>query len=708
MLYALFTIGNYTVTTVDLIVAAVCAVGLISFLIFIIHDMKKNPGGIKTSDKKKDGGEGKTASVGSADLLSAKNGEEKGKSKKQSKKAAKDEKAGKKQSVASSGADPVVALLGFDPYSQPEEENCEITEEFHDSDHETEDMRLLREKMKTAASIESKIATLRSRSEKVKYELDKASRYLRDNRVVIASAETVEQKLRAELVALTSDKKTAKRNKETVARVGGELENSVRTAEELKKSVEARSNDEKLLKEAYSYLMAEVARSERDLSFVNSDIDRLNETVGAELKRIENDNRARALMTKYAELKPLLVDANASYRAITKTDAQLNEVHAEKHDLRLKLDGLMNDLKTAYGVEETRLLSQKVSELNKKMIVLDAREEELIALKENKIAEYKSAKRKANEFLDREKYSLEDIIVAEDKVIGELEYDQLKSEYEAKKNETAARYAEAQKKYDSVISRKVKYKKNQENEKRAYEEEIQSALKELKAARQESEKAAADFDRILPSLSPMSLVSSGSGVISRERTSQRASVGAQRDLFAADRVRKEVNRQREIPDVNTQTGADYPDSEYKDTAPEYKNTETAYRPRRSENLPATPTSVQLRRLMDRLNELEKIALREKEQRALMRREPDYVVPAANKIERRRAQVVAMRKNLKYIDSPRAASEFRHRLYRLSISLDEDEMSDNVLSELIRRTMADAAYLGEKAMEKRGRNPYEDR
>lgn len=75
----------------------------------------------------------------------------------------------------------------------------------------------------------------------------------------------MEQKLRAELVALTADKKTAKRNKETVLRVSGELDNSVRTAEELKKNVAARSNDEKLLKEAYSYLMAEVARSERDL-----------------------------------------------------------------------------------------------------------------------------------------------------------------------------------------------------------------------------------------------------------------------------------------------------------------------------------------------------------------------------------------------------------------------------------------------------------
>ena len=67
MLYALFTIGNYTVTTVDLIVAAVCVVGLISFLIFIIHDMKKNPGGDKSSDKSRKG----DAAVSSAETKDA-------------------------------------------------------------------------------------------------------------------------------------------------------------------------------------------------------------------------------------------------------------------------------------------------------------------------------------------------------------------------------------------------------------------------------------------------------------------------------------------------------------------------------------------------------------------------------------------------------------------------------------------------------------
>lgn len=102
--------------------------------------------------------------------------------------------------------------------------------------------------------------------------------------------------------------------------------------------------------------------------------------------------------------------------------------------------------------------------------------------------------------------------------------------------------------------------------------------------------------------------------------------------------------------------------------------------------------------MNRLNELERIALREKEQRAMMRG-GDYApspMSKANKIERRKAQVVAMRKNLKYIDSPQSAKEFKQKLYRLSISLDEDEMSDNVLAEMIRRTMNEATVLGERA------------
>lgn len=117
----------------------------------------------------------------------------------------------------------------------------------------------------------------------------------------------------------------------------------------------------------------------------------------------------------------------------------------------------------------------------------------------------------------------------------------------------------------------------------------------------------------------MSLVTSGSGVISRERTSKRASAGVQKDLLAAERVRKDVNLENTVSSVKPSSSEVY-SAGYDKEPKDFINEVPVYPPRRNDNLPSTPTSVQLRRLMERLNELERIALREKEQRALIRRE----------------------------------------------------------------------------------------
>ena len=55
----------------------------------------------------------------------------------------------------------------------------------------------------------------------------------------------------------------------------------------------------------------------------------------------------------------------------------------------------------------------------------------------------------------------------------------------------------------------------------------------------------------------------------------------------------------------------------------------------------------------------------------------------------------MRKNLRYVDGPATAAEFKHKLYSFSLSLDAEEMNDPVLSEMIRRTMDEATALGER-------------
>lgn len=681
----LFTIGNYSVSLTDVIVAVVCVLALTLFLVFIIKDIKKS------NAKKAIGDFAGETSKEAVVIDSAANNAKK--SKAEARRAKKATKSAKKNSKNSERVhvemDPVIKILGFDPYAPVETESCEITETYYDEAHETEDMRILRSKMRAAKDTESKMKTLAARRDKVNYELEKISRYVRDNKVVISTSKAASEKLGTELNALTADKKTAKENKQTIAKIKTELDGNVATAETLRGSVEKKEGEERLLKSALNYLESEIAKTDRELAFINSDVDRLNETVGAELKKIENDNRARTLMNKYGELKPLLTDANRIYREIAKADVELSNVHADKHDVKAKLDAAMNELKLSYGAQEVELTTRKIGELNRRLIVLDAKEEELIAAKEDKLARYAVAKRKANDFLDTEKYELADIIVAEDKVVGELEYEQVKADYEKRKSDAKAVYDAAQKKSDALAGKKVKFGKKQQDQKRAYEDEVAAVSSELRAARADYEKAASDCDKILPSLSPTSLVESGSGVISKERLSKKAALDkSERDRMETDRARRTADS------IVAEKTAEY----IKRVEPAAEVKRPLQAEARPANLPARPGNEELRRLMNRLNELERIALREKEQRAMMRG-GDYApspMSKANKIERRKAQVVAMRKNLKYIDSPQSAKEFKQKLYRLSISLDEDEMSDNVLAEMIRRTMNEATVLGERA------------
>ena len=681
----LFTIGNYSVSLTDVIVAVVCVLALTLFLVFIIKDIKKS------NAKKASGDFAGETSKETVVIDSAANNEKKSKAEaRRAKKAAKSAKKNSKNSErVHVEMDPVIKILGFDPYAPVETESCEITETYYDEAHETEDMRTLRSKMRAAKDTESKMKTLAARRDKVNYELEKISRYVRDNRVVISTSKAASEKLGTELNALTADKKTAKANKQAIAKIKTELDGNVATAETLRGSVEKKEGEERLLKSALNYLESEIAKTDRELAFINSDVDRLNETVGAELKKIENDNRARTLMNKYGELKPLLTDANRIYREIAKADVELSNVHSDKHDVKAKLDAAMNELKLSYGAQEVELTTRKIGELNRRLIVLDAKEEELIAAKEDKLARYAVAKRKANDFLDTEKYELADIIVAEDKVVGELEYEQVKADYEKRKSDAKAVYDAAQKKSDALAGKKVKFGKKQQDQKRAYEDEVAAVSSELRAARADYEKAASDCDKILPSLSPTSLVESGSGVISKERLSKKAALDkSERDRMETDRARRTADS------IVAEKTAEY----IKRVEPAAEVKRPLQAEARPANLPARPGNEELRRLMNRLNELERIALREKEQRAMMRG-GDYApspMSKANKIERRKAQVVAMRKNLKYIDSPQSAKEFKQKLYRLSISLDEDEMSDNVLAEMIRRTMNEATVLGERA------------
>ncbi len=670
----LFTIGDFQVTLnllIDVVVALLCIVILIVFGVHISKDIKKQNKARRErkSEENQTAGESKKA-------INETKAERKAriKSEKAAKKAAKKTKR-VEQEVAP--VDPVVSLLGFDPYSAIESETCEIAETFYDVEQETEDMRILRERMQVARITEKKIAVLNERLSKVKYELEKISRLLRDNKVVVSTATTVSDRLKDEIATLTSDKKTAKKNKAEIASLRAELEKNETLMSGIVGLVDKKNNEERLLRDVQNYLSAEISRTERDLSFINTDIDRLNESVGAELRKIENDNRARALMSKYRELKPLLETVNRIYVEIKELDEKLGVIHEEKNKLKNKLSTLMDELRQSYGAKDASGVARRISEINSLIVKADEEEERFIKEKEDKIVAFRAAKTKANEFLEREKYDDDDIVLAEDKVVGEIEYEKVKKEYELVREKTAKEYEEAQKKYDAISTRKVRFGKKQEAEKRAYEEELSEALTALKKARTANEKAIVDCESVLPSLSPDSLVKSGSGVMSKERISKRTEQN--RDKFGETRERIRRIRQESAERESSIRSARYP------VPPKGRSSAPIARDSSADRLAV---------LLERLSELEEIARREEEKRARRLAYFDSLsIP--ERIEKRKAEVISLRKRLHYIKNAQEANEFKRKLYKYSLSLSEEEMSDTVLSEMIHRLMDEATALGEK-------------
>lgn len=665
----LFTVGDYTVTLFDAIVGAIAIVALLIFLIYIIVDIYKQS---KASAQKKKKKEKPPVVREDADEVTT----DAPRKPVESERAPKKEKKSlfsRKRKVVEPPVDPLVKLLGFDPYAPVTDESCEITETFYDAEQETEDMRILRERVQVAKITENRIKQLKDRVAKVRYEAEKIARYIRDNKVVIVSTTTVNTRLRDEITALTLDKKSAKHNKVMVEELKHQLEKNESLAGSLIKKVEEKTAEEQLLRDVYNYLSADISRNERDLSFINSDIDRLNETVGAEIKKLESENRAREFMKKYHQLRPLLESVNLLYREIKDLDDTLASLHTQKNELRRQLSLCMEEFKHSYGANETGSVAKKVSDINAQIVLADNEEEDTIRQKEEKIEQFKQAKIKANEFLDSESYELEEIIIAEDKVVGELEYAVIKKEYETRKEKCAREYVEAQKRYDEISTKKV----HRISKKRAHEEQLSFALNELKRARSAHEKAISDCERTLPALNPMLLVRSGSGVISKERTSRRTET---------EKTKKEMFSQNA-----SVTATAY--FEEKKTAPSLTQREN-----RGDNLPATrqTDNERLNALLRRLSELEEIARRAQQKREQKKKlaSSEFTDDSA-RIENGRSQVVEMRKGLRYITNTASANEFKRKLYAYSQELDEDERNDEVLMEMIQRTMDEATALGEK-------------
>ena len=661
-------IGGYEIKVSTLIAAAVAIILLALTLVLIIKDIKKQK---------------RLAEEGADELPS----DEKNSAKTEKPSQKKPKKRGSEPPAPS----PFVAMLGFDPYS-PVEVSA-VTEPATVGDQETEEMRVLRERMQVARQTEEKIAKLGDRKDRVQVEIDKVGRFVRENNAVISAAEAVGDKLREELATLTATKKIARKNKEDVARLNAELSANARTIAELNSRIADKNNEGKLLAEAINYLSTEISKNERDLGFINSDIARLNGKVGAEMKRIEEVKRAKEIEQRLAAFKPILTELNSSDAELRRINARLDDLAVRKQELSSSLGALMNRLKSSSSAGESGDVSVKVNEINRLVAKADEEENELINRKETLTRRFRELRDSAYDYIRRENCAPEEIVIAEDAILAEIEAKAKFEELDRRKKETAAEYAEARAKYDELSAKKVRFRN--EKDRRAYEERMSDAIEKMRFTRTAAEDAKAEAEGFDVS-DAGKLVRSGSGVISRElngKNEPTAEIAPKVSDYRTSQpeldIFNEPKRAREYGYDNAAPA--YPrgdERRYGYSAPTYYG--GYYGGYGSGgNLPVAPIdNATLARMLNRLRELEAVAARAAERKAVMQ-------PASDKIERKKAQVVAMRKNLRYVDGPATAAEFKHKLYSFSLSLDAEEMNDPVLSEMIRRTMDEATALGER-------------
>ena len=670
---ASLNIGGLEIKISTLIAAAVAIVLLVLTLVLIIKDIKKQK---------------RIAEEEAAEAVSATPDDKASRGDKSASKKA------KKKGYEPPATSPFVAMLGFDPYSPVEVTT--VSEPASVGDQDTEEMRVLRERMQVARQTEEKIAKLGDRKDRVQVEIDKVGRFVRENNAVISAAEAVGDKLREEIATLTATKKIARKNKADVARLNDELAENAKTIAEINARIGEKSNEDKLLAEAFNYLTTEISKNERDLGFINSDIARLNGKVGAEMKRIEEVKRAKEIEKRLSAFKPVLTELNSADAELRRIDVRLDELAVKKQELASSLGALMNRLRTSSGAVESGDVSVKVNEINRLVAKADEEENELINRKESLARRFRQLRADAYDYIKRENCTPEEIGIAEDSILAEIEANAKSEELDRRKTETEAAYAEARAKYDELSAKKVKFRN--EKERRAYEERMSDAIGKMRATRTAAEDAKSDavgFDAGRAA----ELVAKGSGVISRElsktvdrndevapRITDRREDRPELDIFNAP------ERQTRYDDYPPQ--GNYGRPYYSHSAddygyyapPSYGSYYGGYGS--GSNLPAAPIdNATLGRMLARLRELEAIAARAAERKSAIR------TSSSDKIERKKAQVVAMRKNLRYVDGPATAAEFKHKLYSFSLSLDADEANDPVLSEMIRRTMDEATALG---------------
>ena len=348
--------------------------------------------------------------------------------------------------------DPLVAALGFDPSDPiisdvkredvPEDASAEekkLKEAEYNNLRLRSELSIIDSRIEAITSAtehtETEITDANASIETLSFEIKESEQKLDDKNTDLAverrkSAKEALNKEIAELESKIKSDKDALSGKRSDVEFGTELLGRI-------KEVAAEYADKKEATEAL------VATSDAELETARKEAQHAADLAAKAKKQAE-------LAVKLETLNPLMLTVNTLDGEIKELVASIEGAAGEKDLRKTRVAALQNELIATTDPAKITEISNAIKNLNKEISDIDHAATANTTLKSNKGIEMAAARRKANEFIDKEQVELEDVIAAEDKIIADIAHRKMIAAVEADKASAEEQVAHWQSECDTL------------------------------------------------------------------------------------------------------------------------------------------------------------------------------------------------------------------------------------------------------------------
>ena len=351
-------------------------------------------------------------------------------------------------------------LLDFDPdsplYVEQEKPQDEFADEKIDIDISPEEARV-KELEHRNFVLEQELAELKRRLDNVQAQLDKKTALEDELREKINKAETDDAQYAKDIEELEFSLASAKnKDKDRITRdIGIKEEKKERNLGELEKlraELDSLLGNGERLNIICNNLTTTQSEKVPEKEQVEVDLEKARAEYEAYLERLRMVQARQELEAKIVEFTPMLQEVNNSDYELRKIDGDTEKLDKERESLKTAVASAKSRILGATDFGVISDLNLEISDANTRLSDIEKEVTNITKRRSTLNIDFNAQRRKANEFVEKNEIPLEEVIKAEDLVIGNIELDIIKAAREKDKEDAEKAVAAAQAVYDDLAA----------------------------------------------------------------------------------------------------------------------------------------------------------------------------------------------------------------------------------------------------------------